>query len=198
MQHRNEKPILIVQGGGGLGAYQAGAEEALATAGQEPDWIAGISIGAINAATIAGNTPENRVKRLRSFWERVSSGRKAPSIIPGNHGRSLFNETSSWLRTLFGIAGFFKPRFPPPLFASPSSDAALSYYDTAPLRETLGELVDFKILNTNGKRVSCRAGNVKTGNVKFFDRLEKKELGAHHIMASAALPRGFPHLVIEG
>ncbi len=197
MQHKIEKQILVLQGGGALGAYQAGAYEALALAGLEPDWIAGISIGAINAALIAGNAPENRVKNLRAFWEKVSSGLQGPSYLPGDHGRSLFNETSSWLTTLFGIPGFFTPRFPPPAFASPGTDAALSFYDTAPLRQTLSDLIDFNILNTNGKRVSVGAVNVKSGNFKFFDTANDR-LSADHIMASGALPPGFPPIVIDG
>ena len=197
MQHKSEKQILVLQGGGALGAYQAGAYEALAAADLTPDWVAGISIGAINAAIIAGNTPENRVKRLRMFWEKVSSGLQGSSYIPGDHGRSIFNETSSWLTTLFGIPGFFTPRFPPPSLALPGTDAALSFYDTAPLRQTLAELVDFNILNTDGIRVSVGAVNIKSGNFKFFDTTADK-ITADHIMASGALPPGFPPVVIAG
>ena len=197
MKLENEKRILVLQGGGALGAYQAGAYEALAAAGQEPDWVAGISIGAVNAALIAGNKPENRVKRLRSFWEKVSSGLQGSSFLPGNQGRSLFNETSSWLATLFGIPGFFSPRFPPPIFAMPATDAALSFYDTAPLHATLKELIDFDRLNNDGMRVSVGAVNVESGNFRFFDTL-KDRLNAGHIMASGALPPGFPPVVIDG
>jgi NTE family protein len=197
MQHENERQILVLQGGGALGAYQAGAYEALATAGLAPTWVAGISIGAINAALIAGNTPENRVKRLRSFWEKVSSGLQGKSYLPGDQGRSLFNETSSWLTTLFGVPGFFTPRFPPPNFAMPGTDGALSFYDTSPLRQTLGKLIDFNILNTNGVRVSIGAVNIKSGNFKYFDS-GKHQISADHIMASGALPPGFPPVVIDG
>jgi NTE family protein len=192
-----EKRVLVLQGGGALGAYQAGAYEALAVAGQEPEWVAGISIGAINAALIAGNRPENRVKRLRDFWEKVSSGLQGSSFLPGHQGRSLFNETSSWLATLFGVPGFFTPRFPPPIFAMPATEAALSFYDTAPLRATLAELIDFDRLNKDGVRVSVGAVNIESGNIRFFDTLKDK-LSADHIMASGALPPGFPPVVIEG
>jgi NTE family protein len=117
MNLENEKRILVLQGGGALGAYQAGAYDGLAAAGQEPDWVAGISIGAVNAALIGGNKPDNRVKQLRSFWEKVSSGLQGTSLLPGNQGRTLFHETSSWLATLFGIPGFlpraFRHRFSP-------------------------------------------------------------------------------------
>ncbi|HEX7107911.1 MAG TPA: patatin-like phospholipase family protein [Aestuariivirga sp.] len=197
MTPENEKRVLVLQGGGALGAYQAGAYEALAAAGQEPEWVAGISIGAINAALIAGNRPENRVKRLREFWKKVSSGLQGSSFLPGHHGRSLFNETSSWLATLFGVPGFFTPRFPPPIFATPATEAALSFYDTAPLRATLAELIDFERLNKDGVRVSVGAVNVESGNFRFFDTLKDK-LNANHFMASGALPPGFPPVVIEG
>jgi NTE family protein len=193
----NETRILVLQGGGALGAYQAGAYEALASAGEEPEWVAGISIGAINAAIIAGNRPEDRVKQLRSFWEKVSSGLQGSSFLPGHHGRTLFNETSSWLATLFGVPGFFTPRFPPPMFALPATEAALSFYDTAPLRTTLMELIDFDRLNTDGIRVSVGAVNVESGNFRFFDTLKDK-LNVDHIMASGALPPGFPPVVIDG
>ena len=197
MNLENEKRILVLQGGGALGAYQAGAYEGLAAAGQEPDWVAGISIGAVNAALIAGNKPGNRVKRLRSFWEKISSGLQGSSFLPGNHGRTLFHETSSWLATLFGIPGFFTPRFPPPIFAMPATEAALSYYDTAPLRATLTELIDFDLLNHDGMRVSVGAVNVESGNFRYFDTLKDK-LNPDHIMASGALPPGFPPVVIDG
>ena len=197
MTLENEKRVLVLQGGGALGAYQAGAYEALAAAGHEPEWVAGISIGAVNAALIAGNKPENRVKRLRDFWEKVSSGLQGSSFLPGYQGRSLFNETSSWLATLFGVPGFFTPRFPPPIFAMPATDAALSFYDTAPLRATLTELIDFDRLNKDGIRVSVGAVNVESGNIRFFDTLKDK-LNADHIMASGALPPGFPPVVIDG
>ena len=197
MSQANEKRILVLQGGGALGAYQAGAYEALAKAGEEPEWVAGISIGAINAAIIAGNKPEDRASKLRQFWEKVSSGLQGSSYLPGHHGRSLFNETSSWLATLYGVPGFFTPRFPPPMFALPATEAALSFYDTAPLRATLTELIDFDLLNTDGIRVSVGAVNVESGNFRYFDTLKEK-LHVDHIMASGALPPGFPPVVIDG
>lgn len=192
-----DKNILVLQGGGALGAYQAGAYEALAAAGLEPEWVAGISIGAVNAAIIAGNKPEHRVQRLRKFWETVSSGLQGASLFPGMQGRSFFNETSSWLATLFGIPGFFAPRAVPPAFAWPGTDGALSYYDTAPLRATLHDLIDFKQLNHGGMRVSIGAVNVRSGNFRYFDTTKEK-LDTDHVMASGALPPGFPPIVIDG
>ncbi len=101
-----EKQVLVLQGGGALGSYQAGAFEALAKNGHGPEWLAGISIGAINSAIIAGNTPENRVERLKTFWNRLSSGLQGVSLIPGEQGRTLFNELSSWTATMFGVPVF--------------------------------------------------------------------------------------------
>jgi NTE family protein len=192
-----EKRVLVLQGGGALGAYQAGAYEALMAAGNAPEWIAGISIGAINAAIIAGNTPETRVPKLRAFWEKLSSGLQGVSLIPGDQGRSIFNEMSSWAATMFGIPGFYSPRLLSPLLALPGTEGALSFYDTGPLRDTLEELVDFNLLNNNGIRLSVGAVNVHTGNFRYFDTTKEK-ITVDHIMASGALPPGFPPVLIEG
>ncbi len=192
-----EKTVLVLQGGGALGAYQAGAYEALVKHGQEPEWIAGISIGSINAAIIAGNTPENRVPKLRAFWEKLSSGLQGASLLPGQHGRSLFNEMSSMTAAMFGIPGFYTPRLWSPLLAWPGSAGALSFYDTAPLRDTLLELVDFDLLNSGKIRLSIGAVNVRSGNFRYFDTATEK-LRVEHIMASGALPPGFPPVLIDG
>ena len=188
---------LVLQGGGALGAYQAGAVEALADAGQSPDWIAGISIGAINGAIIAGNKPEDRIPRLRKFWDGVSSGLLGNQILPGETGHSIFNEVSAWLTTMAGIKGFFRPRIWPPMFQPTGSPAALSYYDTAPLKETLENLINFGILNSSGPRLSVGAVNIRTGNFAYFDS-RKQRIGVEHIMASSALPPGFPPVLIDG
>jgi NTE family protein len=190
-----EKQILVLQGGGALGAYQAGAYEALVTSGIEPEWLAGISIGAINGALIAGNPKEKRVAALREFWNKLSSGLQGPSFVPGQEGRTLFNEVSSWTATMFGIPGFFSPRLMSPLFAWPSSLGSTSFYDTAPLRETLNTLIDFDYLKKGPMRLTVGAVNVKTGNFKYFDTTTD-ELRAEHIMASGALPPGFPAVLI--
>ena len=192
-----EKNILVLQGGGALGAYQAGAYEALKSLGKEPSWIAGISIGAINAAIIAGNRPEDRVARLRKFWDKLSSGLQGSSLIPGDNGRSIFNELSSWTAALFGIPGFYAPRMVSPLLAWPGSSGATSFYDTAPLRETLLELVDFDLINNGDVRLSVGAVNVRTGNFRYFDSTTDK-ITVDHIMASGALPPSFPAVKIDG
>jgi NTE family protein len=194
---QQEKLVLVLQGGGALGAYQAGAYEALCAGGYVPEWLAGISIGAINAAIIAGNKPENRVPKLHAFWNKLSSGLQGVSAIPGNHGRSMFNEVSSWTATMFGIPGFFSPRATAPALSWLNPDSSLSFYDTAPLRQTLEELVNFDLLNNGEIRLCVGAVNVRTGNFRYFDSMKEK-LGPEHIMASGALPPGFPPVFIEG
>ena len=196
------KRVLVLQGGGALGSYQAGAYQALCHFDFEPDWVAGISIGAINAAIIAGNAPEKRVGRLKEFWEQVSSPVPWNPVTSGDRGRSLFNETSAALIATFGVPGFFQPRFPPAPLWPQGSPQALSYYDTAPLRKTLERLVDFDRINDLKTRLSVGAVSVTTGNFRYFDNVEFKKLGKkigpEHIMASGALPPGFPSVEIEG
>lgn len=196
------KRVLVLQGGGALGSYQAGAYQALCHFDFEPAWVAGISIGAINAAIIAGNAPEKRVPRLKEFWEMVSSPVPWNPITKSERGRSLFNETSAALIATFGVPGFFQPRFPPAPLWPQGSPQSLSYYDTAPLRKTLEHLVDFDRINDVKTRLSVGAVNVTTGNFCYFDNVEFKKLGKkigpEHIMASGALPPGFPSVEIEG
>jgi NTE family protein len=194
--------VLVLQGGGALGSYQAGAYQALCHFDFEPEWIAGISIGAVNAAIIAGNPREKRVDRLKEFWEMVSSPVPWNPITSDGRGRSFFNETSAALIATFGVPGFFTPRFPPAPLWPQGSPQSQSYYDTAPLRATLEHLVDFDRINDLNTRLSVGAVSVTSGNFKYFDNFEFKKLGKkigpEHIMASAALPPGFPSVVIEG
>jgi NTE family protein len=194
--------VLVLQGGGALGSYQAGAFQALCRQGFEPEWIAGISIGAINSAIIAGNSPETRVDRLKEFWEMVSSPVPWSPITPGERARSLFNETSAALIATFGVPGFFTPRLPPAPLLPPGSPQSQSYYDTSPLKKTLERLVDFDRINDLKMRLSVGAVGVTSGNFRYFDNYEFKKLGKkigpEHIMASGALPPGFPSVEIEG
>jgi NTE family protein len=194
---RDEKRVLVLQGGGALGAYQAGAYEVLLEQGLEPEWIAGISIGAVNGAIMAGNPPERRIESLRAFWEKVSSGLQGWSLIPGNEGRTLFNDASAWFAILYGIPGFFSPRFPPPTMSVPGTAGALSFYEAEPLRGTLEEFVDFDYLNEKGPRLSVGAVGVESGNFAYFDSTRIR-IGPEHIMASGALPPGLPPVVIDG
>ncbi|MDE2403978.1 MAG: patatin-like phospholipase family protein [Sphingomonadales bacterium] len=187
----------MLQGGGALGAYQAGVYEALAEAGELPDWIAGISIGAINAALIAGNAPADRLPALRAFWDEASSHLTIPAPAQDGPLRRWFNEGASAFAALAGVPGFFTPRLPGPLLAMPGTAEATSWYDTAPLRKTLAELVDFDRINRAGLRFSAGAVQVLTGNFVYFDNRERV-ITPDHVMASGALPPGFPAVVIDG
>jgi NTE family protein len=191
---------LVLQGGGALGAYQAGVYEALAEADLHPDWISGISIGAINGALIAGNAPKLRVDRLRAFWERVTD---KPYFDWGERSfwaksdavRQWLNQMSAYFALTSGAPGFFTPRLP--WLHPPGSAAATSFYDTGRLRQTLEELVDFDRINAQRLRLSVGAVNVGSGNFVYFDTATHP-IGPEHIMASAALPPGFPAVEIEG
>jgi NTE family protein len=194
--------VLVLQGGGALGSYQAGAYQALCRHDFEPDWVAGISIGAINAAIIAGNPPERRVQRLKEFWEMVSAPVPWSPLTADDRGRSFFNETSAAMVATFGVPGFFTPRLPPAPMWPQGSPESQSYYDTGALRVTLEHLVDFDRINDLKTRLSVGAVSVTSGNFRYFDNFEFKKLGKkigpEHIMASGALPPGFPSIVIEG
>lgn len=192
-----ECPVLVLQGGGALGAYQAGVYCALSEAGIEPRWLAGISIGAINAAIIAGNRPEDRAARLKTFWDRVSATLIGEPFLPGLEARSLYAQASAATALTFGIPSFFTPRLPPPFLQPAGSTGALSFYDTAPLIRTLEELVDFDRLNSRDVRFSVGAVNIRSGNFVYFDNHDM-EVGPSHVMASAALPPGFPPIEIDG
>src|ERR1700712_4090145 len=198
----NAMSVMVLQGGGALGSYQAGAFQALCRSGFEPEWVAGISIGAINSAIIAGNEANKRVERLKEFWDMVSSPVSWNPIGSGDRARTLFNETSAALIATFGVPGFFTPRIPPAPLWPMGSPQSQSYYDTAPLRETLERLVDFDRINDLKTRLSVGAVGVTSGNFRYFDNVEFKKLGKkigpEHIMASGALPPGFPSIEIEG
>jgi NTE family protein len=193
--------VLVLQGGGALGSYQAGAFQALCRSGFEPEWVAGISIGAINAAIIAGNDNETRVDRLKEFWELVSSPVPWHPVLNGERSRSVFNETSAAIIATFGVPGFFTPRIPPAPLWPQGSPQALSYYDTAPLKKTLERLVDFDRINDLKCRFSVGAVGVTSGNFRYFDNVEfkrqGKKIGPEHVMASGALPPGFPAILID-
>ena len=188
----------MLQGGGALGAYQAGVFEMLSKFHREPSWVAGISIGAINAALIAGNPPGGRVERLREFWELVSSSLPPlPFSAPGE-AREGLNEASATQVMLFGVPGFFAPRIPPAPFQPRGTLAAISYYDTTPLKETLERLVDFDRINAPGAaRLSLGAVNVRSGNFEYFDSTRQR-IDVRHVMASGALPPGFAPVEIDG
>jgi NTE family protein len=197
-----EQIALLLQGGGALGAYQAGVYEALAEAGLHPDWVAGISIGAINSAIIAGNSPNERVGRLRQFWETVSA---SPLGVPYfksfelkdelNH--QIVNQARAMSILLFGAPNFFVPRMPPPMLWPGGSAIKASYYDNSPLRTTLERLVDFDRINAGQMRFSVGAVDICSGNFTYFDSTTHY-IRVEHIMASGSLPPGFPATEIDG
>ncbi len=195
---------FLLQGGGALGAYQGGAYQALAEANLHPDWVAGISIGAINSAIIAGNAPEHRVDKLRAFWEGITAnpgwawtGDPAARLARGDAVRRVINQASAATAALHGVPGFFAPRFPPPWLQPQGSIEATSWYDTSWLRGTLERLVDFDRINDGRTRISLGTVNVRSGNFLYFDT-ETHEIRPEHVLASGALPPGFPPVEIEG
>ena len=195
---------LVLQGGGALGAYQAGVYAALAEADIRPDWVAGISIGAINAAIIAGNPPDQRVAQLRAFWEGITANPLADwaiasdALLPKGHlARSLVSQLSAISATLTGAAGFFVPRQLHPWLSPAGTLEATSFYDTKLLKATLERLVDFDRINAGETRFSVGAVNIRTGNFVYFDNTTHL-IRPEHVMASGALPPGFPPVEIDG
>jgi NTE family protein len=187
--------VLVLQGGGALGAYQAGVYQALHEAGIEPTWVIGTSIGAINASLIAGNEPADRLERLKEFWRRVQHRpfHQALSSMP-----LVGSLAANWFTMAGGIADFFKPQ--PMAFAGvhmPLGAEAAAYYSTAPLETTLGGLVNFERINRGETRLTVGAANVRTSEMRYFDS-RSMPLCARHVMASGALPPAFPAVRIDG
>ena len=205
---RHDRIALVLQGGGALGAYQAGVYEELSGTAYQPDWVAGVSIGAINAALIAGNPLERRIQRLTEFWHLVSSGMgPLPDMLSdpcwlgiaqqADRPRGAFNQFSAFWAATLGVPGLYRPRIPPALFQPDGTPEALSVYDTAPLQATLERLIDFELINSKKIRLSVGAVNVRTGNSEYFDNFDRV-IGPEHIMASAAFPPAFPPVTIAG
>lgn len=192
-----DEVALVLQGGGALGSYQAGVFQALTEAGIEIDRVAGISIGAVNAAIIAGNPPEARVEKLTAFWDRVTAALPSFPIWHDDHVREWLHEWSAGFVATVGVPGFFAPRPVPPVMAAPGTPEALSFYDSAALAETLNGLVDWDLLNDGPVRIAVGAVDVENGNFTYFDS-RRCRIDARHIMASGALPPGLPPIEIDG
>lgn len=192
---RPDKIALVLQGGGAMGSYQAGVYDALAEVDYLPDWVAGISIGAINAAIIAGNPPETRVDQLRAFWQQITETAAGWPMGPFDGPAALAQKAAAQAALLFGQPGFFSPRN---VLEWISPRRPVSYYNTSGLKTTLERLVDFDRINaTSEPRLSVGAVNVRTGRFAYFDSTKTK-IRAEHIMASGALPPGFPAVEIDG
>lgn len=195
---------LVLQGGGALGAYQAGVVEGLSQAGIAPNWVAGISIGALNAAIVAGNPPQRRVERLREFWQTITRQPFFPSGSDTGHEHwtqamvKVANDIAAWRALTEGQNGFFVPRAGAWLGIPASGPDTASYYDTTPLYRTLAQFADFDRINDpRHVRVSVGAVNVRTGNFEYFDNT-RQVLAPEHFIASGALPPGFPAVEIDG
>jgi NTE family protein len=193
--NNNGQVVLVLQGGGALGAYQGGVYQALHEAGVEPDWIIGTSIGAINAALITGNKPEDRLPKLKEFWKRVERA-NFWGAFPAWAGAG--DALASWMTLTKGISGFFEPHTRAFLCAHiPLAADHAGYYSTEPLRKTLKELVDFSLLNQCSPRLTVGAAHVRTGMMHYFDSHDM-DLALSHVMASGALPPAFPAVRIDG
>jgi NTE family protein len=191
---RPQRVILVLQGGGALGAYQAGVYQALEEAGLQPDWVIGTSIGAINASLIAGNAPGKRLDRLRSFWRGVEHG-----FLPSMAAQiPIFGQQfANWLTITNGLQGFFTPNAL--AFASPTWPLGCEhagYYRTDPLKRTLTEHVDFNLINNGACRLTVGAANVRTAKMHYFDSRDMT-FDVRHVMASGALPPAFPPVLIN-
>lgn len=198
-----QRSILVFQGGGALGAYQAGVYEAFEASGRQPDWAVGTSIGAINAALIAGNPPKRRLERIRTFWDRMSrpeTGLAASWSLPetGQFEQSFGSSLRSLHTMAFGLPGFFRPRANAAFaFGLATEPTDASFYDVAPLRETLLDLIDFDYLAKSPVRLSVGAVDVESAQIRYFDT-QHCRIGVEHILASGALPPAFPPVQIDG
>lgn len=192
-----ERIAYVLQGGGSLGAYQMGTLKGLFEAGYEPDWIAATSIGAVLGAIVAGNNLQNRIPKLEEFWRRVATYTPFDILGESESTRNIYNQIVTNMAMLWGQRDFFSPRWVSPYCQMHSTPDKLSLYDTSLLKQTLLDLVDFDLLNNSQTRLSLAAVQVRTGRLIYFNNINYL-IGPEHIMASAALPPGFPAVQING
>lgn len=206
MASKYETTALVLQGGGALGAYQAGVYEGLCEGGIDISFLAGISIGALNTAIIAGNAPKDRVAKLHEFWNTICQPYLGVPVNPlleqsmfrlNDLARETLNTLHAGSAMFIGQKGFFRPRIPPAVLLTTSNPATASHYDIQPLKATLERLCDFDRINQGGMHVTVGAVNVRTGNFAYFDN-HRTRLRAEHFMASGALPPAFPAVEIDG
>ena len=197
---RRQKPtcVLVLQGGGALGAYHIGVYQALHEHGFEPDWLCGISIGAINAAILAGNPPEHRLAQLEALWQAISW----PELLPHSASvvvQGFWNTLSNAQALTFGQPGFFTPRPINPFFSPSGTPATESFYDTAPLRQTLLDHADFARINRGGTRLSVGVTDVRSASWRSSTARRRRAGSApEHVIASGSLPPGFAATEIGG
>ncbi len=193
---KDPKVIYVFQGGGALGSFQVGGVEALHLANYRANMVVGISIGGINAAIVAGNPEEKRVEMLKKFWKKITVD--IPFLnIPFLGMSKIHNFFGAQYALNLGQPGFYKPKAVSPLLLSKATPEELSFYDTLPLKETLSEVIDFDYLNAGHVRLCLGATDLESGDFVFFDS-SKQTITADHIMASGALPPGFPPIEIDG
>ena len=192
---------LLLQGGGALGSFQAGVYERLDELAIDVTWVAGISIGAVNAAIIAGNPPHKRLSRLKKFWRTVSGGMPNVLLPEINQIREVMHLAAAGAVATFGVPGMFRPRLWPAPLMPAGTTGAISFYDSAPLQDTLNNLIDWDLLNDGPVRISVGAVDVESGNFAYWDTRGpggNTRIDARHIMASGALPPGLPPVEIDG
>ncbi|MCC5792601.1 MAG: patatin-like phospholipase family protein [Legionellaceae bacterium] len=199
VRHKFDSVVCALQGGGALGAYQVGVLRGLVEADYHPNWLVGTSIGAINAAIFAGNPPETRIEQLTKFWHSIATHNPwhALPLMEDTRLTQMLNAVSAQLSLWQGQPGFFHPRFPSPLFGSYDDPRHLSFYDTSPLKNTLERFIDFDRLNDGEIRLSLGTVEVISGKITYFDSNDTT-IRAEHIMASGALPPGFPAVEVDG
>lgn len=198
MPKNKRKTVYVFQGGGALGSFQVGGAEALFDAGYNADMVVGISIGGINAAILAGNKPENRINKLKQFWERITVDINSFGLgLPDFNEAKVTNFLGAQFALLAGQPGFFTPKFINPWIMTNGKPEDFAFYDTTPLRKTLEEFIDFDYLNKGYVRLCLGVTDLETGDFVFFDSTKDK-ITTDHVLASAALPPSFPAIKIDG